>query len=307
MQTRSQAIFAAPQGIEAALARAGADVPALAGLLEAFGPLLVERARLRQTAPGWVGYPPAIDPDRFSQGAFVLADSGFQDMSEHLPQAAAALLPVMARCFPALAPELAALGAGIESGAITPEQLALAGFGAFGDIDEVPGVSPQVLHFAAAEMVRPFVERQAVDLLALVAELPWQHSACPVCGGAPNMSVMRRTWDPSEFIQAHGGRRYLRCSCCSTEWTHKRVSCPACGCEEPDELAVLRDPARPFERVDACRRCKSFVLCLDAGELAETPDPDVTALAMSALEAAARKEGFSPMASHPWSGLLAGE
>lgn len=304
MQTRSQAVFAAPQGIEAALARAGADIPALAGLLEAFGPLLVERARLRQSAPGWEGLPPAIDPDRFSQGVFVLAEEGFQDMSAHLPQAAAALLPVMARCFPALAPELAALGAALENGAITPEQLALAGFG---EPVELPGVSPQTLHFAAAEMVRPFVERQAVDLLAMVNDLPWQHSACPVCGGPPNMSVMRRTWDASEFIQAHGGRRYLRCSCCSTEWTHKRVSCPACGCEEPDELAVLRDPARPFERVDACRRCKSFVLCLDAGELADTPDPDVTALAMSALEEAARKEGFSPMAPHPWSGLLSGK
>ena len=304
MQTRSQAVFAAPQGIEAALDSAEAAVPALAGLLGAFGPLLVERARLRESAPGWTGPPPAIDPDRFSQGAFVLADSGFQDMSGQLPQAAAALLPVMARCFPALAPELAALGAALESGTITPEQLALAGFG---EPVEVPGVSPQALHFAAAEMVRPFVERQAVDLLALVADLPWQHSACPVCGGPPNMSVMRRTWDPSEFIQAHGGRRYLRCSCCSTEWTHKRVSCPACGCEEPDDLVVLRDPARPSERADACRRCKTFLLCLDAGELAETPDPDVTALAMSALDAKAREQGFSPMAGHPWSGLLQGE
>jgi len=69
---------------------------------------------------------------------------------------------------------------------------------------------------------------------------------------------------------------------------------------------VLRDPARPYERADACRRCKTFLLCLDAGELAETPDPDVTALAMSALEERARQEGYSPMAGHAWSGLLRG-
>jgi FdhE protein len=301
MQTRSQAVFAAPQGIEAALARAEMEIPALAGLLGAFGPLLVERARLRESAPGWVGTPPAVDPERFTQGVFVLADSGFQDMSAHMPQAAAALLPVMARCFPALAPELAALGAALDSGTITPEALAQAGFV---QPEALSGVDAQILHFAAAELVRPFVEKQAQDLLAQVSDLPWQHSSCPVCGGAPNMSVMRRNWDASEFIQAHGGRRYLRCSCCSTEWTHKRVSCPACGCEEPDDLVVLRDPARPFERADACRRCKTFLLCLDAGELAETPDPDVTALAMSALEAKAREQGFSPMAGHPWSGLL---
>lgn len=301
MQISSRAVFTTPQGVEAALSRTAREMPALAGLLESFGPLLAERARLRQSVPGWTGTPPAIDPDRFSQGAFVLADSGFQDMSAHLPQAAAALLPVMSRCFPAIAPALDALGAALESATLPPDALVLAGFG---QTVEAPGIDASILSFAASELIRPFIENQASDLLASVSDLPWRHPNCPICGGAPNMSVMRRTWDASEFIQAHGGRRYLRCSCCSVEWTYKRVSCPTCGCEEPDELVVLREPARPFERVDACRRCKTFLLCLDAGELAEAPDPDVTALAMSALESRAIQEGYSPMARHPWSGLL---
>jgi FdhE protein len=165
----------------------------------------------------------------------------------------------------------------------------------------VPGVSEQTLNFAAAELVRPFVERQAQDLAAQVKGLPWPQTCCPVCGGAPNMSVLRKIGDHTEFIQAHGGRRFLRCSCCSTEWTHKRVSCPGCGCEEPDELVVLRDPARPHERADACRRCKAFVLCLDAGELAEIPDLDVAALTMLPLGIQARGEGYAPLAEHPWS------
>jgi formate dehydrogenase maturation protein FdhE len=95
----------------------------------------------------------------------------------------------------------------------------------------------------------------------------------------------------------------LRCSSCSTEWTHKRVSCPGCGCEEPDDLVVLRDPGRVHERADACRRCKTFVLCLDAGELAEVPDPDVAVLTMLPLEIQARREGYAPLAEHPWSSL----
>ncbi len=303
MQTRTPATPATPQAIEAALARAEADIPALARLLEAFGPLLVERTRLRESAPGWTGPPPALDADRFSQGVFILADSGFQDMSAHLPKAAETILPVMARSFPALAQELAALEQALKSGGITPEALALA---AFSEPEPLPGVDAQTLQFAATELVRPFVERQALDLLELVKDLPWRHPSCPVCGSAPNMSVMRRMRDESEFIQAHGGRRFLRCSCCSTEWTHKRVSCPACSCEEPEELVVLRNPERPFERVDACKRCNTFLLCLDAGELAEAPDPDVTALVMIALEERAVQQGFSPLAAHPWSGLLHG-
>ncbi len=291
---------AALRAIETSLSRAMTEMPALVLLLGAFGPLLVERAWLREAAPGWIGPGPVVDADRFAQGVFVLADSGFQDMSGHLPGAAARLLPVMARSFPALEPEITVLAAALDSGALSPEALAAAGFG---EPVSVPGVSAQTLNFVASELTRPFVERQAQDLAALVKGLPWQQASCPVCGGAPNMSVMRRIRDESEFIQAHGGRRFLRCSSCSTEWTHKRVSCPGCGCEEPEDLLVLRDPARPYERADACKRCKSFLLCLDCGELAEAPDPDVAALTMIALEAQARREGFTPLAEHPWSGL----
>jgi len=291
------------RGIETALTRAHQEVPALTPLFAAFGPLLAERARLRQAAPGWTGPTLVIDAERFSQGAFVLAQTevggGFEDMSAHLPAAAKRLLPVMAQCFPALADELTALGAALENGALTPETLASAGFG---KAAAIPGCDAEALGFAASELVRPFVERQAQDLLALVADLPWRQSRCPVCGGAPNMSVLRKDASKDdEFIQSHGGRRFLRCSCCSSEWAHKRVSCPACGCEEPDEMVVLRDPARPFERADACHRCKTFVLCLDSGEMVDVPDADVAALTMLPLEIQAKKQGFKPLAEHPWS------
>jgi len=300
MQTATPEPSPALRSIDLALTRATAELPALAPLLNAFGPLLAERARLRNAARSWNGKRPAIDPERFSQGVYILADSGFQDMSAQLPGAAKQLLPVMADCFPALAPEFKALDEALNSGALTPKKLAGA---AFGGKAEVPGVSAETLTFAAAELARPFIERQAADLLTLVKGLSWQHSSCPVCGGAPNMSVLRKSGDDDAFIKSHGGRRFLRCSCCSSEWTHKRVSCPSCGCEEPDELLVLRDPARPSERADACKRCKAFVLCLDSGELVDVPDADVAALTMLPLEIQARGQGFVPMALHPWSGL----
>jgi len=304
MQTQEVEIPEALRSIKQALSRATTDIPALAPLFEAFGPLLAERARLRAKAPGWTGPTLAIDPERYSQGAFVLAQTqvggGFEDMSAHLPEAARTLLPVMAQSFPAIAAELTALGAALESGALDPQALAAAGFG---DPLTVPGVSEHTVIFAASELVRPFVERQAQDLAAQAHDLPWRQAYCPVCGHAPNMSVLRRKEDESEFIQAKGGRRYLRCSCCSTEWTYKRVSCPACGCEEPDELINLRDPSRVHERADACLRCKTFVLCLNGSELIDMPDLDVAALTMLPLEVQARQQGYKPMAEHPWSSL----
>ena len=86
------------------------------------------------------------------------------------------------------------------------------------------------------------------------------------------MSVLRRTEDESDYIQAHGGRRFLRCSLCATSGRALRLL-PRLRLREPDELVVLRDPARPHERADACRRCNTFLLCLDAVELYRHPGP----------------------------------
>ncbi len=207
----------------------------------------------------------------------------------------------MARRFPGLSKEFNVLKTAIDTGALSTEDLAAAGFG---QAVSLPEVDAGVLGLAAVELVRPFVERQARDLAPLVRDLPWRQTVCPVCGGPPHMSILRRTRDESEYIQAHGGRRFLRCASCASQWSYKRVSCPACGCEEPDELTVLRDPARPHERADACRRCKTFLPCLDAGELVDPPAPDVAALTMLPLALQTRRQGFTPLAGHPWSRLL---
>lgn len=283
--------------LERGLERARRETPALSALLEAFGPLLVERARLRQEAPGWPGRPLRVDAEAFSRGTFLLSGKGFKDMSGQLPDAAQRLLPVLARSFPALAGEFEALGAALREGILSWRDLARAGFGRKA---AAPGVSPATLAFAASEMVRPLVERQARDLQDRIKDLPWRQGRCPVCGGAPAMSVLRPQRDSAEFISGHGGRRFLRCGVCSTEWTHKRVSCPGCGCEEPEELAVLASANRPFERVDACRRCKTYVPCLDAGDMVEVPDPDLAALVMLPLILRAREQGFEAQAELPW-------
>ena len=280
-------------------ARYADQTPALESLFAAFGPVLAERARLRAEAPGWRGELPTVDAERFSQGVFVLADSGFQDVSPELPAAAVRLLPVMERAFPALAEELAALGRALAEGGLEPELLTRA---AFSEAPvSVPGVSRDTLRFAASELVKPFIERQARDIIGLVTELPWRRGMCPICGGAPNFSLLRKVRDESEFIQAHGGQRLMHCSVCSSQWRCKRVSCPACGNENPEELFNLRVEGRPFERADICRACKTYVLCLDTVEFVDIPDADVAALAMLPLDLLVRKEGYAPLAGHPWS------
>lgn len=287
--------------IEATLARAIAENPALEPLTNAFGPMLIARDSRRRSVSGWQGMQAPLDAESFSGGQPLLPEAGFQCPAKGLPEALLALLPVLSRCLPGLAEELSALKAAVVSGEAGSDALWAAAFDRQG---AVSGVGSQSLAFVAAEAARPFLARQAQDLAPLIDGLPWTQGCCPVCGGAPHMSVLRKPEGGEDFITAHGGKRFLRCSCCATEWTFKRVSCPACGCEEPDDLMVLRDPERPFERADACKRCQTFLLCLDSAELVAVPHPDVAALVMAPLEAKAVAQGFRPLATHPWSGLV---
>jgi FdhE protein len=287
--------------IEDTLARELGMNPALEPLAAAFGPLLISRYMRRQAAPGWKGAPPALDQEAFSAGRPLLPEGGFQRPDADLVAAVSALVPLLRACLPGLAVELETLEEAAGTGTLTPDAIWEA---AFGGNASVAGIAPELLSFVAAEAVRPFLERQAEDMTALLSGLPWQGAVCPVCGGAPHMSVLRKPQGGEDFITAHGGKRFLRCSCCAAEWAHKRVSCPSCGCEDPEDLVVLRDPERPYERADCCTRCKGFLLCLDSAELVSVPHPDAAALVMAPLEARAMARKFRPLAGHIWSGLL---
>lgn len=219
-------------------------------------------------------------------------------MSDHLPGAAASLLPVLAGCFPALAGEFQALAQAVASGAVTGQQLTwpplarnwrcrawrnhrrlrLGGAGAPLPGAPGPGSCPHGPGSALAADHLPGVRQRAQHERAEAHQRGHRIHQGP-----------RRAAFPALLLLRHG---------------YKRVSCPSCGCEEPDDLLILRDPEREHERADACKRCKSFVLCLDVGELAEIPDADVAALTMLPLEVQARKgRATSPWACTPWSGL----
>ncbi len=289
------------ESIESALARLLGECPALEPLIQAFGPMLIARDLRRGDTPGWQGELPPLDPEAFAAGRPLLPPEGFQRPAASLAKAMQELVLVLRGGLPGLAGELDVLDSALASDRLSPDELWAA---ASGGEATVAGIAPDFLSFVAGEVVRPYLARQAEDLMAPARGLPWSRPVCPVCGGVPNMSVLRKIGGGDDFITAHGGKRFLRCACCATEWAYKRVSCPACGCEEPDELVVLRDPERPFERADCCTRCKGFLLCLDSAELVSVPHPDAAALVMAPLETRAAAEGFRPLAGHVWSGLM---
>jgi formate dehydrogenase maturation protein FdhE len=111
---------------------------------------------------------------------------------------------------------------------------------------------------------------------------------CPVCGGAPQVSVFV---DSGEALVT--GQRHLVCARCANEWVYPRMTCVACGETEGSKLVVLADPEQlPHLRVDACERCKRYIVSVDA-RLEGHAVPVVDEIAALPLDIAAVERGFT--------------
>jgi FdhE protein len=79
--------------------------------------------------------------------------------------------------------------------------------------------------------------------------------SCPFCNARPVAGVLRGEGD--------GGKRWLLCSLCSTEWQYRRVLCPGCGEENKDKLPIYTAAEFPAARVDACDNCHTYLKSID--------------------------------------------
>jgi len=111
---------------------------------------------------------------------------------------------------------------------------------------------------------------------------------CPQCGGSPQVSVFV---DSGEALVT--GQRRLVCARCANEWVYPRMTCVACGENEGNKLVVLADPQQlPHLRIDACERCKRYIVSVDA-RLEGHAVPVVDELAAIPLEISAVERGFT--------------
>jgi FdhE protein len=78
---------------------------------------------------------------------------------------------------------------------------------------------------------------------------------CPFCNARPVAGVLRGEGD--------GGKRWLLCSLCSTEWPYRRVLCPGCGEENKDKLPIYTAAEFRAVRVDACDTCHTYLKSID--------------------------------------------
>ena len=112
---------------------------------------------------------------------------------------------------------------------------------------------------------------------------------CPFCGERPVAAVLRP--------EGEGGKRYLLCSLCLTEWEFRRMLCPNCGEENHEKLAVYTTTEFPHIRVEACDSCRQYIKAIDL-----TVDgravPEVDELASVALDLWGVENGYTKLAAN---------
>jgi FdhE protein len=111
---------------------------------------------------------------------------------------------------------------------------------------------PPEYGFFAHSLLQPYAE-----YLAERGDSSTQASPplCPFCGSKPQLAVLRPEGD--------GGKRFLLCSLCGTEWLFRRLLCPNCAEENKDRLPVFTAAEFDYVRLDACDTCHTYIKSID--------------------------------------------
>jgi FdhE protein len=112
---------------------------------------------------------------------------------------------------------------------------------------------PDPASFFARVLFQPIAECLAATPAAELAG--FAGSVCPVCGGKPQVAVLHPEGD--------GGKRFLVCSFCLTEWEFRRILCPICDEEDYQKLPRYSAKEMVVVRVEACDTCKYYLKSVD--------------------------------------------
>ena len=106
--------------------------------------------------------------------------------------------------------------------------------------------------FFTRTCLQPFAE----NLQLQVPESPYTgERRCPVCGGLPQMAVLRPEGDAAG--------RWLLCSFCLREWSFRRLICPWCREEDKEKLPRFSSNDWPSVHVEACDTCHHYLKAID--------------------------------------------
>ncbi|MEA5074953.1 MAG: formate dehydrogenase accessory protein FdhE [Coriobacteriia bacterium] len=149
-----------------------------------------------------------------------------------------------------------------------------------------------LLMFVLTEAATPFLREPAAAAVKAAGKFDWQQwdsGLCPVCGTPASSGVVRDEGD------LQGGRRWLSCPTCRTQWEFARVRCARCGQRTHDKLEYLYDEQDPGHRVHTCKECHGYIPVTFEKQVKVLAVPEVEEIVMIPLETVASERGLSPL------------
>jgi len=168
------------------------------------------------------------------------------------------------------------------------------------ELSLIEGANPEVVMFVLFNALKG-VFLQAAASCESIDTSDWERGYCPVCGGEPAIA----------YMMGEGGKRHLICYKCETHWRYKRLACPYCSHENPQESGYLYSEDKDYRTLSAsvCSECQTYIKGwrVEADELGEI-HPEMEDLKTPGFDRAVEEEGFSrgaPNIYGVWIGNLA--
>jgi len=128
-------------------------------------------------------------------------------------------------------------------------------------------------------IARPYLraEKERLNLDGIF----WEEGRCPVCNGTPVLS----------FLEKEEKRRFL-CSYCGTMGPWRRIGCPFCGSDTPEDISIITVENEEKMKIYACNACKSYLKGFEM-ELLTEHSPGMLDLLSLPLDVIAQEKGLT--------------
>ena len=285
---------AALEKLEANLQDAAEKNPHSRTILEAFGPLMIERHRLLSTLD-WKGIDPGgIDREKLQAGVPVIRQIPLFFPEDPWQDVFLPLIDAARQGFPQLREGLDAWEACVKTGTLPyfdffrscpSEDEALPD--SWDGVRDIPAAVTRLILAAAARTV---LELRSAAAIPVLRDAEWDKGYCPFCGSFAGIARIH-----DKITQ-----RWLHCLHCGWDWRFNRVRCPYCEHESPQEMNYFFLEGKTVESAFTCDECKRYLVTLyrisDVGE----PDLDVAALSLIHLDLIMQQKGYQPLDPSGW-------
>lgn len=283
-------------------------LPAYAELADRFGSLYAEKERLRHDLDKLMSDLPVIDHTRLAAGVPILVDQDFSQWIKPLRQSSETLMPVLAAVLHLDTETQDKLCSHLDD----PDHLSkLAQARIEGNWKHFESTSvqlgidqPTTLLYISEAVFAPVLSAMVCSLGESLSTLSWDQGYCPICGSTPSISQLspKEVTDLDQLVGG-GGKKFLHCSLCGHDWRYKRNACVACGNDENESREIFYSEERKAERIEACHKCKKYMLNIDLREFDPQPNLDAVQIGLIHLDVFAQQHDLTPISPTLWNNL----